>query len=303
MTTAELLAAALDTAALGWPVFVLGRTKRPVANCPPCRKAADQPGNGGHDPAACGCLTCHGFYAATTDPDRIAAMLAAVPRGLLAVRTGAASGLVVVDIDPRHGGRVDPALMPPTRAVATGHDGWHLYYRHPGQPVPSRPLPGRAGVDVKADGGYVVLPPSVHPDTGRAYRWLTAARPVVEMPPALAEAVTDPPPRPPDPHPTTPPAARPGTRPTARPVGGGGISSPEALLTATLATVRAAPQGRRRTTLYGAARGLARMVTAGALTHTAAVAALTDAGRAAQQTDRDIHAAITGGFRDEGLPT
>jgi hypothetical protein len=45
------------------------------------------------------------------------------------------------------------------------------------------------------------------------------------------------------------------------------------------------------------------MVAAGALTHPAAIAALTDAGRAAQQTDRDIHAAITGGFRDEGLHT
>lgn len=304
-----LLAAALDAAGRGWSVFVLGRTKRPVANCPPCREAGRR---GGHDPQQCGCLTCHGFYAATRDPDRLRAMLAAVPGGLLAVRTGAASGLVLVDIDPRHGGRLDPVLMPPTRAVATGHDGWHLYYRHPGRPVPSRPLPGRDGVDVKADGGYVVLPPSVHPDTGRAYRWLPAERQVIEMPPALTAAVADPGPRSPAgdgglfPAPPTATNQRPATpaeRSTPNGTGGGGISSPAALLTATLATVRNAPQGRRRTTLYGAARGLARMVAAGALTHPDAVAALTDAGRAAQQTERDIRAAITGGFRDEGLPT
>lgn len=314
MSADRNLDAALDAATRGWPVFVLGRTKRPVANCPPCRQAGQQPDRENpHEPAGCGCLTCHGFYAATTDLHRIRAMLTAVPRGLLAVRTGTASGLVVIDIDPHHGGQLDPTLMPPTLAVATGHDGWHLYYRHPAHPIPSRPFPGRSGVDVKADGGYVVLPPSIHPDTGRAYRWLPARHQVVEMPPALAAAITDPPPRPPDLHATGAAqldldgdqllAAPPAARPTTVPVGGGGITSPEALLAATLTTVRTAPKGRRRTTLYGAARGLARMVTAGALTHTRAVAALTDAGRAAQQTDRDIHAAITGGFRDEGLPT
>lgn len=279
----------------GWPVFVLGRSKRPVANCTSCR-AADP----SHDPQACACLTCHGFYAATLDPDRVTAMLDAIPGGLLAVRTGTPSGLVVVDIDPRHGGHVDPALMPPTRAAATGGGGWHLYYRHPGIRVASRALPGRSGVDIKADGGYVVLAPSIHPVTGQAYRWLPTRRPVREMPPPLHDLVTAPggPPDP-NPRPSTSPAARPPTTRTE----GGGISAPDALLAATLATVRAAPQGRRRATLYGAARGLARMVAAGALTRAAAVAALTDAGHSVQQSERDIRAAITGGFRDEGIPT
>lgn len=290
---AQLLTAAGDVAARGWPVFVLGRSKRPVANCARCRDA-DPP----HDRQGCACLTCHGFYAASLDPDRVAAALDRIPGGLLAVRTGAPSGLVVVDIDPRHGGRLDPALMPPTLAVATGGGGWHLYFRHPGTPVLSRALPGRAGVDVKADGGYVVLPPSIHPDTGQAYRWLPAPRPVIEMPPPLRGLVLSAPTPQPAPARAGGPAAPAPTR-----AGSGGISSPAALLDATLTTVRAAPKGRRRTTLYGAARGLARMVAAGVLTRAAAVAALTDAGHAVQQTDRDIHAAITGGFRDEGLPT
>jgi hypothetical protein len=63
-----------------------------------------------------------------------------------------------------------------------------------------------------------------------------------------------------------------------------------------------APQGRRRTTLYGAARGAARMVAAAAISRADAVAALTAAGRRAEQTDRDIHAAIVGGFTAEGVP-
>jgi hypothetical protein len=260
---------------------MLGRSKRPVANCPACREP-------GHDRAGCGCLTCHGFYAATTSPARLAAMLTRVPGGLLAIRTGTASGLCVVDIDPRNGGRLDRALMAPTATVATGGGGWHLYYRHPGGPtVPA--LPGRAGVDTKGDGGYVAAPPSVHPGTGRPYRW-AGRRAVAEMPPALRAAIV--PPRPVTrPAPPGGPAA---TRSAA------GISSPDALLAACLRAVQAAPEGRRRVTLYGAARGVARMVAAGAITDHDARAALTAAGLAAQQTERDIRAAIAGAFADEG---
>jgi len=282
--TAE--AAARRYIGLGWPVFVLGRSKRPVANCPACRQAKPD-----HNKARCECLTCHGFYAATLDPGRLAAMLRKVPSGLLAIRTGQTSGLCVIDIDPRNGGRPDRALMTPTATVATGGGGWHLYYRHPGTPaLPA--LPGTTGVDVKSDGGYVAAPPSVHPGTGRAYRWV-GGRGVAEMPPALRAALT----------PTPPPAPAPAAMALHSPVpprGAGGISSPPALLAALLRAVEAAPEGRRRATLYGAARGAARMVAAGALTEPDARAALTAAGTAAQQTPREIRAAIDGAFADEG---
>ena len=109
------------------------------------------------------------------------------------------------------------------------------------------------------------------------------------MPPALRAALA-PPPR-------GRPAPLSGPPPTRR---AGGISSPPALLAALLRAVQAAPEGRRRVTLYGAARGVARMVAAGAITEHDARAALTAAGLAAQQTERDIRAAIDGAFRDEG---
>lgn len=287
----DLLAAALHYAEHGWPVFMLGRSKRPVANCSACATA-----DRGHDPATCGHLTCHGFYAATTDPQRVTAIVAAVPRGQLALRTGAASGTVVVDVDPRHGGHdsltalIAEGLLPRTRYAVTGSDGLHLYYRHPGPPVISRPMPGRPGIDIKADGGYVVLAPSVHQRTGRPYRWTHAGHDLIEMAPALLDACQAAPAR------TVSDTARP-TR-THR---AGAISSPDALLAAILATVAAAPKGRHRVTLYGAARGVARMVAAGAIDHADAIAALTDAGRAADQTEREIHGAITGGFRAEGV--
>ena len=283
-----LLRAALDLAHDGIPVFWLGRTKRPVANCPAC--PIDDPD---HDRGGCGHLTCHGFYAATTDPDRIRTMHAAVPGGLLAIRTGAVSDLAVIDIDPRNGGRLLPELMPPTRCVSTGADGWHLYYRHPGGPL-AKDLKHRGypGIDVKADGGYVVAPPSIHPGTRRPYRW-ACDRPVIEMSPPLIAAC-----RPAAPLPA---ASRP-TAPTPTTLGGL-ISNPAALLAAHLRAVDRAPTGRRRVTLYGAARGVARMVAAGAITPADAYAALYAAGQRAEQSHYNITTAILGGFRAESVAT
>jgi hypothetical protein len=300
-----VLSAALVAAARDWPVFLLGRSKRPLANCPQCPQQR-QPGAHAPEDCRCGTLTCHGFYAATTDPDRLAAMVAAHPDGLLAVRCGAApagAGVVLIDIDPGHGGRYDPDLMAPTRCVATGNHGWHLYYRHPARPVLSRPLPGAVGVDVKADGGYAVLPPSVHPTTHLPYRWANH-QPVEEMPPRLAERVLTPP----APSATTASAGAAGRRGTRRfsasPTGAGAglVRHPGRLVNACLATVQRAPEGRRRVTLYGAARGVARAIHAG-FDHDTGVELLTRAGRDAEQTDRDIHAAITDAFTAEGLTT
>ena len=277
---------AMALAEQGRHMFLLGRTKRPMANCPPCRDAGPQ-----HDRETCECLTCHGFYAATTDPQRITAMLTAHPAGLLAIRTGTVSGVLVVDIDPRNGGRVDSVLMTPTATVATGGDGWHLHYAHPGGPTAAK-LTGHVGVDLKGDGGYVVAPPSIHPGTGRPYRWV-GDWPVNEMPPPLAAAC----------QPASVPEVSPLTRATPTLARGGGISSPTALLASHLAAIARAPEGRRRTTLYGTARGIARMVATGAITIRDAHAALTDAGRSAGQTDRDIRAAILGGFHAENVAT
>ncbi|MDQ7906869.1 bifunctional DNA primase/polymerase [Phytohabitans sp. ZYX-F-186] len=285
---ADLLPAAFALARDGLPVFWLGRTKRPVANCPACPKVEDDPD---HDPEACTCLTCHGFYAASIDPDRIAAMHAAVPGGMLAIRTGTASGRVVIDIDPRNGGTVLPELMPPTRCARTGSGGWHLHYRHPGGKLAGK-LHGHPGIDIKADGGYVVAPPSIHPATRQPYRWV-GDRPVIEMPPPLIVAC-----RPAEPPPGVGPPAAP--TPTTR---GRGISSADALLAAHLDALARAPEGRRRTTLYGVARGVARMVAADAITSGDAYAVLYRAGRAAGQSDRDTRAAIADGFRHESVAT
>ncbi|MEV4414992.1 bifunctional DNA primase/polymerase [Catellatospora sp. NPDC049609] len=296
--THSLVAAALRYAANGWPTFVLGRAKRPVALCETC-EAARQSGKP-HDREECPCLTCHGFYAATTDPDRIAAMLAAVPYGTLAIRTGAASGLVGIDADPAHGGMdslrglINRGLLPPTRYVRTGSGGLHLYYCHPGRSIPCDQ--GRRlgpGLDVRGDGGYLVAPPSVHPRTGRRYTWADETVAVRDMAPALVDACVV--------ELRLSPAHSAGRAPL--PVrSAGAISHPDRLMAVLCDRIHQASEGRRRVTLYGCARGAALIVAAGHMTSTEAYLALVAACDAAGWPwAKSTPNAIRDGFAAEGV--
>lgn len=87
------------------------------------------------------------------------------PNANLAVITGAISGIVVVDIEK--GGSTDG--LPPTVTVKTQGDGWHYYYKHPGKKV-TNAVRFRELADIRGDGGYAVLPPSVG-KKGK-YEWL-----------------------------------------------------------------------------------------------------------------------------------
>lgn len=89
------------------------------------------------------------------------------------------SGLVVLDVDPRHGGddtfrelEVRLGSLPQTVEAETGGGGWHYLFRHPGGVLRGQLGPG---LDVKA-AGYIVAPPSVHP-SGRQYEWSVDGHP------------------------------------------------------------------------------------------------------------------------------
>jgi len=152
-------------------VFVLSSSKVPVPNCERCRKEHTTP----QQMRDCACLTCHGFYAATLDVARVQEMMRLHPGGLLAIRTGAVSGTVVVDVDarglPAMRQMITDGLLPRTLAQRTGN-GYHLVYAHPGVRIASGPGKGGPGIDIKSDDAYIVAAPSVHPGTGRPYRWL-----------------------------------------------------------------------------------------------------------------------------------
>lgn len=170
MADSQNLQAALAYARMGWKVFPL----RPKLKTP---------------------LTTHGFHDASSDVEQIRRWWTASEAAGVAIATGAASGVVVIDIDPRNGG--DDTLtflesmhgeLPHTIEVATGGGGRHLYFKHPGGIFPSaKPW---SGIDVKSDGGYVAAPFSVHP-SGLKYRWKEGCDPdcveLADLPPWVFE--------------------------------------------------------------------------------------------------------------------
>jgi hypothetical protein len=112
------------------------------------------------------------------------------PDANVGVVTGEISNLVVLDVDPNHGGDASVvrlerqfAPLPVTVQATTGGGGRHLYFAHPGGLVRNRA--GLAqGIDVRGDGGYIVAPPSVHP-SGRRYVWVPGRSPSEMGPAAL----------------------------------------------------------------------------------------------------------------------
>ena len=168
----SMLEAALYYASLGWPVFpVWGSTEEGGCACPKgldCSNPAKHP---------LGDLVPRGVKDATTDLDIIRAWWTRCPEANIGLATGKGSGLIVLDVDPDKGGfetlsalirRHGP--LPETFVVHTGGGGLHFYFRHPGGKVSNSSGMIGPGLDIRGDGGYVLLPPSVHA-TSRDYAW------------------------------------------------------------------------------------------------------------------------------------
>lgn len=184
----------------GWAVFLeragSDGVRRPFPLCPGCREAGAD-----HDRDACPCLLCHGFYAAARTADAWDRLCdAALPAGAthLCVRTGTASGIFVIDLDVRENGpqrwyelarerRLDP---PNTLVQRTKSGGFHHFYRLPGGAGEASGVVGGVGshnrvapgVDVKGDGGLVVVAPSP------GYEWWPAGGPREPAEPSAALA-------------------------------------------------------------------------------------------------------------------
>jgi DNA-binding MarR family transcriptional regulator len=151
-----------------------------------CPRGAVCPDTGKHP------TTPHGFNDASSDPERIAEIFARWPGDNVGHKSGRASGTVIIDVDPRNGGmetlrglQAEHGYFPPTRLHATGGGGFHYMLRYPEgiEELPSRTI--GPGVEVKADGAGVVLPPSIHA-SGRRYEVLIDA-PLAPLPSWVAE--------------------------------------------------------------------------------------------------------------------
>lgn len=179
----------VDYIARGWPIFPCHSIERGRCTCN-LKENCHDPGK--HP------LTQHGFKDATTDPIMISAWMKKWPNANWALRTGPESGFTVIDIDPRHDGfesitqlQQSRGSLPDTLRSATGGGGRHLLYMQPlGFKIPSVRgwLPG---VDIKSDGGYVILPEGRH-KSGVPYRWINLdVMPPTELPADIAKMILD----------------------------------------------------------------------------------------------------------------
>gem|GEM_PF-546096 len=119
---------------------------------------------------------------ATTDPATITSWWTADPDHGVCIATGPASGVVAIDIDTYAGGDDGWAELlarhhadePETVEAITGGGGRHLLFAHPDDDGPiitnaAHALP--PGIDVRGDGGQIVVAPTIHPRTGVPYCW------------------------------------------------------------------------------------------------------------------------------------
>lgn len=136
-----------------------------------------------------GRLVPHGMNDATTDLARVFRCWEKAPRLNIGINCEA-SGLVVLDVDPRNGGEdgLHDAIavlgpLPRTVEAHSGGGGQHLIFRHPGGSFKREIAPG---VDIKCS-GYIVAPPSIHP-SGKPYIWSVDGDPEDVAPAELPEA-------------------------------------------------------------------------------------------------------------------
>jgi putative DNA primase/helicase len=185
--TASRLAAALVCAAHNLTVFPLWWPVHGVCQCPAGRRC--------HSPGKHPLVT--GWQrAAATDPATITRWWTKWPDANIALACGP-SGLLALDIDPRHGG--DETLndlvaaygpLPLTVEAISGGGGRHIFYAAPAGITNASLF---VGIDIRADGGYVVAAGSDHV-SGGTYEWEVSSHPddvpIALPPPWLLDLLT-----------------------------------------------------------------------------------------------------------------
>ncbi|HOW75564.1 MAG TPA: VapE family protein, partial [Candidatus Competibacteraceae bacterium] len=132
-----------------------------------------------------GKLAPRGLLDATLDPNQVATWWREAPYANIGIPTGLGSGLAVLDVDAYKGGedslfdltqRFEP--LPMTVQALTGGGGYHYLFAHPGAGVKIRNSVDSlgTGLDVRGDGGYIIVAPSSH-SSGRRYEWELSCHP------------------------------------------------------------------------------------------------------------------------------
>lgn len=114
--------------------------------------------------------------AASIDIDTISAWFQEFPEANIGIATGEQSGVFVLDVDGEQGEATIKDMestfgkLPETYEVETSR-GRHLYFLQPSGIKTKSQASGQIGpkLDVRGDGGQVVAPPSIHPETKKRY--------------------------------------------------------------------------------------------------------------------------------------
>ena len=179
----------LEYAAWGWYVFPCHTIVRGACSCAKglvCESPGKHP------------RTKNGVKDATIDLAAIQGWLSRWRDINWAVACGQQSGILVIDIDTKKNGfasieeyernRFDGPL-PETRKASTGGGGRHLFYRYPtGAPIQNKVSSWLTGVDIKSDGGYVILPDGLHISGGR-YSWVDPTSELADLPVDVAQSI------------------------------------------------------------------------------------------------------------------
>ncbi len=173
-----------------WAVFPVYSAKDGRCSCgsPNCRDVGKHP------------RTHHGHKDATIDIKQIEQWWGEDPDANVGIATGP-SGLLVLDVDVGEGKDGFQSLieleqefgpLPETFTTRTGGGGQHQFFRAPVGRIRNR-TGLRPGVDIRADAGYIIVPPSLH-RSGRRYEWEVDHRPDVTplapMPAWLLDKIT-----------------------------------------------------------------------------------------------------------------
>jgi hypothetical protein len=171
---------AIERGIRNWPVFP-GNGKIPAIPNPHPEGSIERQTCKGE----CG-LDGHGVLDATIDVEKIGFWWGGKYAGCN-ILGRVPESMFVVDVDPRHDGARSIAaleerygLLPETLMTVSGRmdGGVHYFYRRPTGNLSSKRL--GPGIDIKTSTGYVVLPPSIHPDTRKPY--LGVDKPVADPP-------------------------------------------------------------------------------------------------------------------------
>lgn len=136
-----------------------------------------------------------GYKDATTDEETIRAWYAKEPRANIGLATGRINNLFVLDVDGEQGEQSLAELvqkngdLPDTVEVLTGK-GRHFYFQLPEGKVRCSASRLGPGLDIRADGGYVVAPPSIH-ENGNVYAGEVIREKIAEAPQWLLDLVVE----------------------------------------------------------------------------------------------------------------